>query len=56
MFKLALLPLIAASLSALLTWTAVKYLEMTNEHRTTAALHPRGRPYSTRMPVLQARR
>jgi hypothetical protein len=55
MCKFILLPLIVATLSAVLTWAMAKYREMANEQRALAAMRPRGRPYATTMPDLLRR-
>jgi hypothetical protein len=53
--KLALLPLIIVTVSALLTWAMAKHLELVSEQRAHAATRPRGRPYGTNMPDLLGR-
>lgn len=51
MTKLALLPLITATMSAVLTWAMARYVQMASEHRANAHLRPRSRPYDVRLPA-----
>ena len=50
MSKLALLPIVIVTVSAMLTWFTARYMEAAHEQRTTAALQPRSRPYPTTLP------
>ena len=50
MSKLAFLPLIIISTTAMLTWAISRYAEIANKQRTTAARNPRSRPYATSLP------
>lgn len=50
MFKLAVLPLIIAGVSAMFTWAMVRHVEISGEQRAHARAQPRARPYATRLP------
>ncbi len=48
--KLALLPIVIVTVSAMLTWVMARYMEAAHEQRAAAALQPRSRPYATTLP------
>ncbi len=50
MSKLAFLPLVIISITAMLTWAVSRYAEIANKQRAAAALNPRSRPYATALP------
>ena len=48
--KLALLPIVIVTVSAMFTWVMARYMEAAHEQRATAALQPRSHPYATKLP------
>jgi hypothetical protein len=48
--KLALLPIVIVTASAMLTWVMARYMQAAHEQRAAAAIQPRSRPYATTLP------
>ena len=50
MSKLAFLPLVIITVTAMLTWAVSRYAEISTQQRAAAAVQPRSRPYATTLP------